>query len=240
MELKNRNVVVIGMARTGLAVAEAVVKLGGRAIVFDEKPGSELSEAVAFCERIGAEARPGSSAVELEDADYLVPSPGVRAGSKVFAEAKSLGVEIMSEIELAYRISRAPIIAVTGTNGKTTTTILIGRMLEADGRDVFIGGNVAAGDIKLPLVSAAMQAGPDSVISAEVSTFQLEWIRDFRPKVAALLNVSSDCRWGIGPNCIPVNAAKRGVCRRTASSGAARVFQSPAPARNQNFCLSVP
>lgn len=192
MDLKNKKVVVIGMARTGLAVAEAVARLGGRAVVYDRKPASELSEAIAFCERIGAEARPGESEIDLRGADLLVPSPGVSAGSKVFADAKRLGVEVVSEIELAYRISAAPIIAVTGTNGKTTTTILIGRMLEADGRDVFIGGNVAAGEIKLPLVTAALQAGRDSVISAEVSTFQLEWISSFRPAVAALLNVTSD------------------------------------------------
>ena len=141
---------------------------------------------------LGVEARAGTDKVDLSDVDLVVPSPGVPRGLSVFAEAEARGIEVISEIELAYRLSKAPIIAITGTNGKTTTTVLIGRMMMADGRDTYIAGNVVAGDIRLPLVTAAYKASPESVIVAEISTFQLEWIRSFRPKIAALLNVTSD------------------------------------------------
>jgi len=161
-------------------------------ILYDSKPESELAEAVAAARSLGAEVRPGTASVELDGVDLLVPSPGVPATLPVFAEARARGVEVLSEIELAHRLSKALIIAITGTNGKTTTTILTGRMLQAAGRNAYIAGNVATGDIKLPLVLAAHRASADSIIVAEISTFQLEWIQSFRPKIALLLNVTSD------------------------------------------------
>lgn len=187
-----KSVAVIGMARTGLAVAEVMVDLGARVTLWDKKPESELVEAVEAARRLGVEVRAGENSVDLCGVDLVVPSPGVPAGMPVFADAVERGIEVVSEIELAYRLSKAPIIAITGTNGKTTTTVLIGQMLLSDGRDTFIAGNVVAGDIRMPLILAAHRAGPESVIVAEISTFQLEWISGFRPKVAALLNVTSD------------------------------------------------
>jgi len=99
---------------------------------------------------------------------------------------------VLGEIEAAYRIARAPILAITGTNGKTTTTLLLGEMLKAAGIETYIAGNIAAGDIALPLIEAAYAAPPDAAIVAEISSFQLEWISTFRPKVAALLNITPD------------------------------------------------
>lgn len=187
-----KTIAVIGMARTGLAVAEVMTDLGARVVLYDNKPESELAEALAVANSLGAEAHAGTTAIDLVGVDLLVPSPGVPATLPVFTEARERGVEVLSEIELAYRLSKAPIVAITGTNGKTTTTILTGRMLQADGRDAYIAGNVATGDIRLPLVMAAHKASSDSIIVAEISTFQLEWIRSFRPKIAMLLNVTSD------------------------------------------------
>ncbi|OFX14536.1 MAG: UDP-N-acetylmuramoylalanine--D-glutamate ligase [Armatimonadetes bacterium RBG_16_58_9] len=191
-DYSHKSIAVIGMARTGLAVAEVVRDLGARVVLYDKKPGSELAEAMDLAARLGVEARAGTDEVDFSDIDVLIPSPGVARTLPVFAEAQSRGVRIISEIELAYTLSRAPIIAITGTNGKTTTTVLTGRMLAADGRDVYIAGNVAASDIRLPLVTAAHKASEHSVIVAEISTFQLEWIRAFRPKIGVLLNVTSD------------------------------------------------
>ncbi len=185
MDWSGKRIAVIGMARTGLAVAEAMAGLGARVTLYDKKDASDLADPVDAARRLGVD-------VDLAEVDLLVPSPGVPRGLPVFVEAQRLGVEVISEIELAYRLSKAPIIAITGTNGKTTTTVLTGRILSADGRQTFIAGNVAGGDLDLPLVTAAVQAGPDSVIVAEISTFQLEWIASFRPRVAAVLNVSSD------------------------------------------------
>lgn len=175
-----------------MAVAEAMAALGALVILYDRKPAADLADAVARAAEIGVEARPGTEAPDLAGVDLLIPSPGVPAESPVFEEARRLGVEVISEIELAYRLAKAPVVAITGTNGKTTTTVLAGRMLMADGMTTYIAGNVVAGDIRLPLVAAALKAEPGSVIVAEISTFQLEWITSFRPKVAALLNVTSD------------------------------------------------
>jgi len=200
-----KSVAVIGMARTGMAVAEAMVSLGARVVIYDRKPESQLVEELQTARDLGVEARPNTDSVEWAGVDVVVPSPGVPRTAPVFAEASRRGVEVISEIELAYRLSRAAIIAVTGTNGKTTTTVLIGRMLMADGKRARIAGNVAGagerlgGDLALPesdqpvpLVTAAVLAAADSVIVAEISTFQLEWVESFRPKVAVLLNVTSD------------------------------------------------
>jgi UDP-N-acetylmuramoylalanine--D-glutamate ligase len=191
-EYLGKNVAVIGMARTGLAVAEALSGLGAKVTLSDRKPAAELEEAMADAAKLGIAAFAGVAEPSLDGVDLVVPSPGVPKGAPVFREATRLGVTVLSEIELAYRLSPAPIIAVTGTNGKTTTTVMIGKMLMADGRDTFIAGNVVAGDIRLPLITAAVRATPDSVIVAEISTFQLEWIETFRPKIGALLNISQD------------------------------------------------
>ena len=187
-----KNVAVIGMARTGMAVAEVLRGLGANVTLYDRKPESELTDAVAQASRLGVSARVGSDEVNLNGADMVIPSPGVARSAPSLVEAVRRGVEIVSEIEVAYQLSPAPIVAVTGTNGKTTTTVLIGLMLRADGRDTFIAGNVVAGDIRMPLITATSRAKKDSVIVAEISSFQLEWIRTFKPKVAALLNIGSD------------------------------------------------
>lgn len=175
-----------------MAVAEVMSGLGATVALYDRKPASELTEALESARAFGVEARPETEDIDLANTDLLVTSPGVPISHPAFSEAKRRGIEVISEIELAYRIAKAPIIAITGTNGKTTTTVLTGRMLMADGRETYIAGNVLAGDIKLPLITAAANASPDGVIVAEISTFQLEWISTFRPKIAALLNVTSD------------------------------------------------
>jgi UDP-N-acetylmuramoylalanine--D-glutamate ligase len=192
-DLANRRISVIGLARTGLAVADVAAQRGARVTIYDKKPAADLTDAIAEAKRVGAEVCADDAPVDLDNTDLLVPSPGVPRSLPVLAEAVRRGIEVISEIELAYRISSCPIIGITGTNGKTTTTILTGQIMAADGRETFIAGNVAAGDIKLPLISAAHRAsGLDSVIVAEISTFQLEWIAGFRPKIAALLNVTAD------------------------------------------------
>ena len=191
-EVSGKRVAVIGMARTGIAAAEALVGLGATVVVYDSKPASELGDAVDAVKAAGAQACPGVGEPDLAGFDILVPSPGVPRSSPVLASAVAGGIEVMSEIELAWRISKAPIIAITGTNGKTTTTVLTGKMLMADARDTYIAGNVAGGEFRMPLVKAAAAASEDSVIVAEISTFQLEWVKAFRPRIAALLNVTSD------------------------------------------------
>ncbi len=190
--LSEKTIAVVGMARTGMACARVLVDLGATPILFDRKNPHELGRELGEAKRLGVEARVGHPGVDFDGIDLLIPSPGVPATAHMFKDAVARGVEVVSEIELAYRIAKAPIIAITGTNGKTTTTVLTGRMLQADGREAYIAGNVAAGDIGVPLVTAAHKASADGVIVAEISTFQLEWITSFKPKVAMLLNIGAD------------------------------------------------
>lgn len=191
-EFTGRTIAVVGMARTGMASARVLTELGANVILFDRKPANQLEREISEAKRLGVEARPGHTGVDLEGVDLLIPSPGVPATAQMFKDAQSRGVEIASEIELAYQISKAPIIAITGTNGKTTTTVLTGEIMKADGREAYIAGNVAAGNIGVPLVTAAQRASSDGILVAEISTFQLEWISSFKPKVAALLNIGTD------------------------------------------------
>lgn len=187
-----KTIAVIGIAHTGLAIAEVMRDRGAQVRIYDKKAAGELADEIAIAKSFGAEVVTGTNSVDLNGVDLLVPSPGVPANLPVFDEARIRNVEIISEIELAFRLSKAPIIAITGTNGKTTTTILTGRMLQESGTETYIAGNVAAGDIRMPLILAVHKAAPQSVIVAEISTFQLEWVHKFQPKVAMLLNITSD------------------------------------------------
>lgn len=121
----------------------------------------------------------------LEGIDCVIPSPGVPRDHRLLRAARCRGVAVLSEIELAYRFFEAPLVAITGTNGKSTTTALIGCMLAASGRKVFVGGNLGT-----PFIDAVGTFWDWGVV--EISSFQLEWIDQFRPRIAALLNVSED------------------------------------------------
>jgi len=191
-EFENKTVAVIGLARSGLACCDVLTKLGAHVIPYDGKPAAALTDAVAHLTALGLTPITGGAALDYSQLDYVVTSPGVRKNAAVLLGAVAAGVPVLGEIEAAYRIARAPILAITGTNGKTTTTMLLGEMLKTAGIETYIAGNIAAGDIALPLIQAAFDAPPDAAIVAEISSFQLEWISTFRPKVAALLNISPD------------------------------------------------
>lgn len=191
-EFKGKTVAVVGLARSGLACCEVLTALGADVVAWDGKPAGELAEAAEFLQTLGLSPVTGGAALEYDRLEYVVTSPGVRRDAPVLQKAVAAGVPVLGEIEAAYRIARAPILAITGTNGKTTTTVLLGEMLRAAGRQTFVAGNIAAGDIAQPLIKAAFEAPADAVIVAEISSFQLEWISTFRPKVAALLNITPD------------------------------------------------
>jgi UDP-N-acetylmuramoylalanine--D-glutamate ligase len=116
----------------------------------------------------------------------------VPATADVLQTALSRGIPIWSEIELAYRLAAAPILAVTGTNGKTTTALLLAAMLRESGKRAIICGNVSADDIKMTLVDAALQATAEDILVAEISSFQLEWVDQFAPRAAILTNITDD------------------------------------------------
>ena len=194
-EFAGKRIAVIGLAATGLATAKVLSDLGAIVTVYDARPEEKL-EAVRVAEvqtMPGVTFRPATDTVERQT-DLVVPSPGVPRYAPVLTDAQAHGIPILGEIEIAYRLATAPILAITGTNGKTTTAALVGAICREAGLDTYVAGNIAedAGK-RLPLIEAAVAARQsDSVIVAEISSFQLEWVEQFRPKVAAWLNLSPD------------------------------------------------
>jgi len=187
MEVAGKNIVIVGMARSGLAAAHFLHARGARVTINDAKPEEALAGIEAL-RRIGIEVVAGSHPRQLfETADCLVVSPGVPLASEPFAWARAAGVEIIGEVELAARFLKGRIVGITGTNGKTTTTTLIGELLGKAGLPVLVGGNIGE-----PLISLVEQSRPDGWIVAELSSFQLEAVDQLHVNVAVMLNITPD------------------------------------------------
>ena len=185
--LNGRRVVVVGLGRTGVATTRLLAGLGARVTVSDAKASSELGEAAAALPD-GVESAFGGHPLELfRRAHLVVTSPGVAWDAPPLAAAREAGVEVISEIELSWRLLPIPWVAVTGSNGKSTTTTLIGQMAQAAGLRVVVGGNIGT-----PVAGLVEEAADADYLVAEVSTFQIEGIRDFRPSIALVLNVTED------------------------------------------------
>jgi len=186
MELRDKKVLVVGLARTGIECARFLLNQGAKVSLSDLRSETDLKSEINTLKGLPIDYLLGGEEPRwLEAVDLVVPSPGVPAENPLLHEACSRGIEILSEVELAYRFSRFPIVAITGTNGKSTTTTLVGLMLKANGTQVFIGGNIGA-----PLIGFVGGDWEWGVV--EISSFQLEWIEEFRPRVAVLLNLSED------------------------------------------------
>jgi UDP-N-acetylmuramoylalanine--D-glutamate ligase len=180
-----RRVVVVGAARSGVAAAHLLVGRGALVTLTDTR--TSIDAAPSLRERGVALELGGHDSRTLAEADLIVVSPGVPLDQPAFASAHANGVETIGELELASRWLRGPLIAVTGTKGKSTTTTVIGRMLEAAGRHVLVGGNIG-----IPVSAQVEQSTPDTVHVVEVSSFQLETITTFRPWIALWLNLAAD------------------------------------------------
>jgi UDP-N-acetylmuramoylalanine--D-glutamate ligase len=188
MELREKNILVMGLARTGVAVARFLAKAGARVTATDMRDETALANVIQELQGLQITWTLGRH--EEKDflaAELIVVSPGVPMEHPMLQLASQAGREIVSEIELAARLIKAPLAAITGTNGKTTTTTLLGEIFKASGFRTYVGGNI--GD---PLIELVESAEPVDVVVAEISSFQLEWISCFHPKVAALLNLSED------------------------------------------------
>src|SRR5438094_1085072 len=186
MKLAGRKALVIGAARSGIASARFLAQRGAIVALNDRKPLTEWSpEALALkTEGVGQFAG-DPPALLLDQVDLVVVSPGVPTRAIPIRYADRRGAEVIGEIELASRFLRGGIVAITGTNGKTTTTSLIGAMLKDAGMKVQVGGNIGT-----PLISMVESSRDVGWTVAEVSSFQLETIVDFHPSVAAVLNVT--------------------------------------------------
>lgn len=188
MILKGKKVVVVGLARSGSAMARFLKKQGARVRVTDLSSHEQLGEAALEMERLAIPMELGPHRLEtFENADLVVLSPGVPHTIAPVKRAAELGIPVMGEIELACRFIKEPVIAVTGTNGKTTTVTLLSKMLEASGFDVFTGGNIGT-----PLIEYAAGDHKKDLVVAELSSFQLDTIDTFKPHIAVLLNITED------------------------------------------------
>ncbi len=199
LNVRNRAVSVIGAARSGVAAAQALKALGARVLLSDSQSAEQLGQSrVDFIASSGISFVAGASVNDAlpDGTELVVTSPGVWRTADVLVEAARRSIPIWSEIELAFRISPSRIIAVTGTNGKTTTTLLISEILRNAGVDTVVAGNISADEIKKTLVEAAFEAfeedAGDRVLTAEISSFQLEWTDRFAPWIGLLLNVTPD------------------------------------------------
>ncbi|MGI6144785.1 MAG: UDP-N-acetylmuramoyl-L-alanine--D-glutamate ligase [Clostridia bacterium] len=189
MKISGKSFLVIGAARSGKAVVEFLIEQGALVYLNDLKKREDFKEdTLGFLEKMGVQLILGEHADIRElQPDYLIVSPGVPFTIPPLVEAKKLGIPVWSEIELAWRNTQAPLVAVTGTNGKTTTTALLGQIFADSGRKVFVGGNIG-----VPFISEARKLAAEDVAVLEVSSFQLETTENFRPQLAVILNITPD------------------------------------------------
>ena len=189
MHMEIKKALVIGMARSGIAVAKLLRLRGAGVIINDTKPREKFGDALNAIDVPGVEFRLGEDPVALldEGVDALVISPGVPVNAPVVRAAQEKGIEVMGELEYAYRQSCGFLAAITGTNGKTTTTTLLSEIFKNAGRRVHTVGNI--GD---PYSGAVPDMKDTDVTVCEVSSFQMETARRFHPQVCAVLNISED------------------------------------------------
>ncbi len=189
-EVRTKRATVVGGARSGRAVARLLAEVGGTVFLTEQGPLSAPTEAAL--EAAGVAYEWGGHTARALETEFLVLSPGVPTQSSLVQQALRAGLAVYSEVEVASWFCAAPIVAITGTNGKTTTTRLTGRVLQqaladAPGREVLVAGNI--GD---PLSNHVLEARPTDVVVLEVSSFQLDHVEAFRPRVSVLLNITPD------------------------------------------------
>lgn len=184
MEFLNKRVLVVGMARSGAAAAKVLKSLGAEVILNDSKEIDNIEglEKKDYIWKTGIS--PDSL---IDDCDLVVISPSVPPSLPALKRAKEKNIEVLTEIELGYRLCKGQTVAISGTNGKTTTTTLTGRIFSDANR-----GNYVVGNIGIPYTAHALEAGPRDIMVTEISSYQLECIDTFHPHVAALLNITPD------------------------------------------------
>jgi UDP-N-acetylmuramoylalanine--D-glutamate ligase len=188
MELNGKRVLVVGLGRSGVASALFLKSQGARVTVSDVKSPEQLRAEIPVLLDHGIAVETGGHGERtFQNQDLIVVSPGIPVDAAPIAQARALGQPVIGEIELAAEFLPVPIVAITGSNGKTTTTTLIGEIFAAGGLKTLVGGNIGT-----PAISLVPQATPETVVVLEVSSFQLETIRSFRPKLGIVLNVTPD------------------------------------------------
>ena len=188
MDLQNKRVLVVGLGKSGVASALFLKERGARVTVSDTKSPDQLRDEIPVLLDHGIAVETGGHGERtFRGQDLIVVSPGVPVDAPPLVQARGAGEPVIGEIELAAQHLPGPIIAITGSNGKTTTTTLTGEILTAGGLPTLVGGNIGT-----PAISLVADAKSETVIVLEVSSFQLETIQTFRPRVAVVLNVTPD------------------------------------------------
>ena len=188
MEFNNKKIVVVGAGISGIAVAEILAGKGASVTLNDNKKEEALLHDVSPAREAGVTIALGYQDNSLlEDTDMLVISPGVPVTIPLVREAEARHIPVIGEVEVAYQLCKAPMVAITGTNGKTTTTTLLGELMKTAKDDVVVGGNIG-----MALSKETEAVSADGIVVAEISSFQLERVQDFCPTVAAILNVTPD------------------------------------------------
>jgi len=188
MELKNKRALVVGLGRSGVASAFFLQDHGAKVTVSDSKSEAQLQNEIAALLDRGVSIETGRHGERtFRDQDLIVVSPGVPFDQPQLQHARTLGIPVIGEVELAFRFLQGRVIAITGSNGKTTTTTLVGEILVQSGKKTLVGGNIGT-----PVISLVPQSTPDTLVVLEISSFQLETIQEFRPWIAAILNITPD------------------------------------------------
>ncbi len=185
---KEKRVLIVGLARSGVAAANLLFDLGVDVYVTDNQDNALTRSNAKLLKSDKIRLELGShSEANIRNAELLVVSPGVPNNAPPVLMADKLQIPVISEIELGWMLCPGTVIAVTGSGGKTTVTTLIGKVIEASGRNVFVCGNIGK-----PLTSVVAKIQPQDFVSLEISSFQLERIKDFKPKIAVMLNLSKN------------------------------------------------
>jgi len=189
MDLADKKILLVGLAKTGVSVIKCLDKLGAHVVVNDVKTKEDLKDILKELDSLkNVEYILGSHPERIENIDMVVVSPGVPLDLPFIQKLYKLNKEIIGEVELAYRLSKEPtFIGITGTNGKTTTTTLVGEIFKKANKDTYVSGNIGS-----PVIDTVEKAVRDSYVVTELSSFQLESTKEFRPRVSAVLNITED------------------------------------------------
>ncbi|MBI5044146.1 MAG: UDP-N-acetylmuramoyl-L-alanine--D-glutamate ligase [Nitrospirae bacterium] len=188
LNLKNKKALVVGLARSGVSAVRLLLREGAKVTVTDTAGKDRLADAISLLKGLNISYELGVHNPEtFLRSDLIIISPGVPYKSEYLLKAKEKGIPVISEIELAYDFLKAPVIGITGTNGKSTATTLTGGLIKTYKRNVFVGGNLGTA-----LSDAVLSDKKWDAAVAEISSFQLETIKDFKPMTAVLLNITAD------------------------------------------------
>ena len=223
MDVKGKRVLVCGMARSGIAAARLLSELGAQVTVSDLKEESAFEGELAFLHEMGCRFALGQAPdAYIPGLDLMVISPGIAWAKPFVQSALAQGAEVIGELELGARLMRGELVAITGTNGKTTTTTLVGEIFKAAGRTTHVVGNIG-----YPITAAAGASTDSDVTVAEVSSYQCEGISTFHPHVGAVLNITEDHIVRHGSMDVYIAMKRRIFAKQTAEDFAVFNYDDP-------------